>query len=81
MAAQYLSKLDIKSGTIDTKVAPREPGAHSAENLRKTFQTSLQVLGPKNNKVRVLYLHAPDRSVPFEETCGEIDRMHKEGIL
>ena len=27
----------------------------------------------------IFYLHAADRSVPFEETLGECDKMHKEG--
>lgn len=29
--------------------------------------------------MRTLYLHAPDRSVPFEQTCGEVDKLYKEG--
>jgi aflatoxin B1 aldehyde reductase len=40
---------------------------------------SLEKLDRK--KVRVFYLHAPDRSVPFEETLGEINKMYKEGLL
>ncbi|KAJ8487033.1 hypothetical protein ONZ51_g4431 [Trametes cubensis] len=65
-----LAKLDLKGATIDTKVYPVNPGDHKPAALRATFQTSLQLLAP--NKVRVLYLHAPDRSVPFEETVAEI---------
>jgi len=75
----YLHKLDIKSATIDTKVFPNKPGQHAPENLRNTFETSLQTLGKEH--VRVLYLHAPDRSVPFEQTCGEMDRLHKQGLF
>ena len=27
----------------------------------------------------IFYLHAPDRSVPFEETLQAVDELHKEG--
>lgn len=29
--------------------------------------------------MNVLYLHIPDRSVPFEETLGALDKAHKAG--
>lgn len=32
-------------------------------------------------KVRVFYLHAPDRSVPFEETLREVNELYKEGLF
>ena len=54
------------------------PGDHAPANLRAIFQTSLRSLGV--SKVRVLYLHAPDRSVPFEDTLREMNEMHKEGL-
>ncbi|KAF8507235.1 Aldo/keto reductase [Gautieria morchelliformis] len=76
---EYLSQLDIKGATVDTKVFPVTPGDHSPEALRRTFGVSLKKLSPL--KVRVLYLHAPDRSVPFEDTLREMDKMHKEGLL
>jgi len=76
---EYLAKLDIKGSTVDTKVYPNYPGAHKPENLTATFKQSLAALGP-NIKVRVLYLHAPDRSVPFEDTCREMNRLHEEGL-
>jgi len=76
---EYLSQLDLKGSTLDTKVYPVKPGDHSPENLRRTFKTSLEKLAP--NKVRVLYLHAPDRSVPFEETLREVNELHKEGLF
>ncbi|KAH9901315.1 Aldo/keto reductase [Cubamyces lactineus] len=74
-----LAKLDLKGATIDTKVYPVNPGDHKPAALRATFQTSLQLLAP--NKVRVLYLHAPDRSVPFEDTVREVNEMYKEGLF
>ncbi|KAJ8594686.1 Aldo/keto reductase [Rhizopogon salebrosus TDB-379] len=74
---QVLAKLDVKDATIDTKVYPVNPGDHSPKKLRSIFLTSLQHL--KRDKVRVLYLHAPDRSVPFEDTAREINNLYKEG--
>jgi aflatoxin B1 aldehyde reductase len=76
---KYLSKLKLRNATIDTKVFPLTPGDHKPENLRKTFHISLGTLGKET--VRVLYLHAPDRSVPFEDTVEEINRLYKEGKL
>jgi len=75
---EYLSKLDLKGASVDTKVYPVKPGDHKPEALRATFKTSLEKLSLK--KVRILYLHAPDRSVPFEETLAEMDKLHKEEL-
>jgi aryl-alcohol dehydrogenase-like predicted oxidoreductase len=61
------------------RVYPVNPGDHSPKKLRSIFLTSLQHL--KRDKVRVLYLHAPDRSVPFEDTAREINNLYKEGRL
>ena len=58
---------------------PVKPGDHAPAALRSTFQTSLKLLSPL--KVRVLYLHAPDRSVPFEDTVREVNELYKEGLL
>ncbi|EJU05759.1 Aldo/keto reductase [Dacryopinax primogenitus] len=76
---EYLSKLDLKDSTIDTKVYPNSPGDHKPAKLRETFLTSLKALG--RQKVRVLYLHAPDRSVRFEETLEEMNNLYKEGLF
>ncbi|KIJ44110.1 hypothetical protein M422DRAFT_47589 [Sphaerobolus stellatus SS14] len=76
---ECLSKLDLTGGVIDTKVFPVQPGGHKAEAFRNTFKTSLEKLSP--HKVRILYLHAPDRSVPFEETLSEAHKLHKEGLF
>ncbi|KAF7363400.1 GTP binding [Mycena sanguinolenta] len=73
-----LSKLDLGHSSIDTKVYPFKPGDHAASALRATFFESLKALNRK--KVRVLYLHAPDRSVPFEETLEEMNKLHNEGF-
>jgi len=74
----FLSKLDLKDSTIDTKIYPLSPGDHKPKKLRATFLTSLKTLGCSN--VRVLYLHAPDNTVPIEETLQELDKLHKEGL-
>ncbi|KAI0807306.1 Aldo/keto reductase [Fomes fomentarius] len=75
----YLAKLNLKGATVDTKVYPVSPGDHAPAKLRATFQTSLKILGPQ--KVRVLYLHAPDRSVPFEDTLREVNELYKENCF
>ena len=72
-----LSKLNLNGSSIDTKVYPTNGGEHSPSKLRGIFETSLKRL--MVDKVRTLYLHAPDRSVPFQETLGEADKLFKEG--
>eukprot|EP00026_Physarum_polycephalum_P012935 Phypoly_transcript_13286.p1 GENE.Phypoly_transcript_13286~~Phypoly_transcript_13286.p1 ORF type:complete len:346 (+),score=37.88 Phypoly_transcript_13286:74-1039(+) len=64
---------------VDTKVYSVGPGSHKAENVTKSIQESLFAL--KTNKVRVLYLHHPDRSTPFEETLGAINEAYKLGYF
>ncbi|KAJ6596843.1 Aldo/keto reductase [Mycena vulgaris] len=74
---KLLSKLDLGNSSIDTKVYPDNPGDHSPTALRSIFFASLDALNRK--RVRVLYLHAPDRSVPFEETLEEMNKLYNEG--
>lgn len=50
---------------------------HSPSDLRASLERSLKELGQKC--VDIFYLHAADRSVPFEETLAELDKLHKEG--
>ncbi|KAJ7582760.1 Aldo/keto reductase [Mycena floridula] len=75
---QVLAELDLKDASLDTKVYPVNPGDHAPKALRETFLASLKSLG---KKVRALYLHAPDRSTPFEETLEEVNKLHKEGLF
>lgn len=63
--------------TIATKCYPVKPGAHSPERLKATLNKSLDQLGTKC--VDIFYLHAPDRSVPFEDTLKACDELFKEG--
>jgi len=62
---------------VGTKVNSFTPGAHSAEGIAKSLQESLKEL--KTNKVHILYLHAPDRTTPFEVTLAAIDAEYKKG--
>ncbi|TEY42311.1 hypothetical protein BOTCAL_0395g00050 [Botryotinia calthae] len=50
---------------------------HSADDLRLHLDESLKALGVE--KVDLFYLHAPDRSVSYEETFGMCDVLFKEG--
>jgi aflatoxin B1 aldehyde reductase len=61
------------------RVYPDNPGDHAPEALRSAFLTSLRSLN--RPKARVFYLHAPDRSVAFEDTLREVNELYKEGLL
>ena len=63
--------------TLATKCWPREPGTHKPKPLRESLEKSLRELNTES--VDIFYLHATDRSVPFEETLGALNEMHKEG--
>jgi aflatoxin B1 aldehyde reductase len=63
--------------TLATKHYPFQPGEHSPEKLRAANTTSLKELG--TDTVDIYYLHAADRSVPFEETLKEVNELHKQG--
>ncbi|KAI4519676.1 Aldo/keto reductase [Schizophyllum commune Loenen D] len=76
---ELLGTLDLRDATLDTKVHPICPGGHEPKALRASFQQCLKAL--KRDKVRVLYLHAPDRKVPFEETCAEMNKLYQEGLF
>jgi len=77
---KFIAQLDLKNGVVDTKVSSNVPGSHKSEAIRKSVQESLNIFKPHGIKIRVLYLHLPDRSVPFEETVQEMDRLHKAGV-
>ncbi|GJE95556.1 aldo/keto reductase [Phanerochaete sordida] len=72
---------------VDTKLYPTKsapfpmPGlplmSHKPSDLRKFLDESLKAL--QTDSVNTFYLHAPDRSTPFEETLAGIDALHKEG--
>jgi aryl-alcohol dehydrogenase-like predicted oxidoreductase len=59
-----------------------EPGRRQCvdgrpERIRLEVETSLQRLG--TDRVDLLYLHAPDPSLPIEESAGELARLLTEG--
>jgi len=63
--------------TLATKWYPRQPGAHKPVVLKEQVNTSLKEL--QTDCVDIFYLHAADRSVPFEETLEAVNELHKEG--
>lgn len=63
--------------TLATKVMPTEPGIHKPEKLKEYFSTSLKELD--TDAVDIFYLHAPDHSVPFVDTLGALNELHKQG--
>ncbi|EIW75849.1 Aldo keto reductase [Coniophora puteana RWD-64-598 SS2] len=78
---EFLGQLDLKDAILDTKACPVVPGDAVPTKLRESLDTSIRVLGPHGKKIRVFFLHAPDRSVPFEETLSEVDKMFREGMF
>ena len=78
--SQLLSQLDLKGARIDTKAIPLQPGDHSSTRLKELFNQSMEALG-SHKKIRVCYLHIPDRSVPYEETLEAVNDLRKQGLL
>jgi len=64
---------------VDTKVRGWVPGALKYDAVLKSVEESLHALGTK--KVHILYLHAPDRDTPIEETLSAIDVVYKQGAF
>ncbi|KAL2023297.1 hypothetical protein VTK56DRAFT_3035 [Thermocarpiscus australiensis] len=62
---------------LATKVYPLPPGNHKPEVLTELLETSLRELG--TDCVDIFYLHAPDRSIPFEPTLRALDALHRAG--
>jgi aflatoxin B1 aldehyde reductase len=69
---------------MDTKFFPNvhgwmgRPETHlDPEGMRNGLADSLKALG--SDKVDLWYLHAPDRSVPIEETLRGVNELHKQG--
>ncbi|KAJ3010223.1 hypothetical protein HKX48_007522 [Thoreauomyces humboldtii] len=64
---------------IATKVYPAQPGDHEPEKLKATFRQSLKALNTKH--VDIFYLHAPDRTVPYEDTLRAVQDLYEEGTF
>ncbi|KAJ7446141.1 aflatoxin B1-aldehyde reductase [Mycena latifolia] len=74
---KILAEMDLGGSVVDTKVYPLAAGDHGAVKLRAAVERSIETLGEL--KIRVLYLHAPDRATPWAETLETIDELWKEG--
>ncbi|MCJ1391046.1 hypothetical protein MMC18_003907 [Xylographa bjoerkii] len=75
---QILGETDCKQwATIDTKIKSGTPNAHTKEKVAENIQQSLNAL--KVDKVHVEYLHMPDRTTSFEETCEAMNAAFAAG--
>ncbi|EMC98598.1 hypothetical protein BAUCODRAFT_119917 [Baudoinia panamericana UAMH 10762] len=63
--------------TCATKWYPNEPHAHSAEKIEEVLEKSLSELG--TDCVDIFYLHAADRTLPFDVPLRKLDELHKKG--
>jgi len=82
---EYLGKIDLASKglKLETKLSPNKKLAefitHDAEGLRKHLLRSLTALNVKT--LDMWYLHAPDRTVPYEVTLKAVNDLHREGYF
>ncbi|KAG6845547.1 hypothetical protein H0H87_007791 [Tephrocybe sp. NHM501043] len=87
---EYLGKIDWKGKglKLETKLYPTigVPGftgdsviTHTPEGLRKWLTKSLQALNA--DSIEMWYLHAPDRTVPYEVTLKAVNDLYKEGLF
>ena len=77
---QLIGSLDLRGGArVDTKVFPVQSGGHSPDNVKASFADSVKALQGK--KIRVFYLHKPDRTVPFEDTLEAVNELYILGGL
>jgi len=77
---KFLCQMGIVGSTdppisIATKVHPNS--GHHPEKLIAAFRESLSAL--QTSSVQLFYLHAPDRSVPIEDTLSAVQSLYKEG--
>jgi len=74
---EFLGQMDLGNCVVDTKVYPGQHGDFTEEGIRESLNRSLSALG--GHKVRTLYLHAPDPTVPIEITLRAINDLYNEG--
>ena len=60
-----------------TKWYPHYEKAHAAATIEEMLNKSLEELG--TDCVDIFYLHAADRTLPFQEPLKKLDEMHKQG--
>ncbi|RDW95193.1 hypothetical protein BP5796_00956 [Coleophoma crateriformis] len=86
---QYLGQLHWQERglVLATKFSPRTDlglgpdvkTTHSPAHLRLALKKSLESL--QTNQVDMWYLHAPDRSTPYEDTLREVNNLYQEGYF
>ncbi|GJE91890.1 aldo/keto reductase [Phanerochaete sordida] len=75
---ELIGTLDFRDvARVDTKIRALNPGDFSAARIKEQFKECVAALNGK--KIRVLYLHTPDRSVPFEDTLQGLTDIWKYG--
>jgi hypothetical protein len=63
--------------TCATKWYPHHAGAHEPEVIEEKLNESLKELG--TDCIDIFYLHAADRSVPFQKSLEKLNELHKQG--
>ena len=61
------------------RIFPINPGDLAPARLKELFKQTLTRLN--GIKIRVFYLHAPDHSVPYEDTVSAVNDLYKGGHL
>lgn len=64
---------------IDTKAMPRGEHPHTKEKIIENVDISIKEM--RIPQVNIYYLHMPDRTTPFEDTCAGMDEAYKAGKL
>ena len=70
----------VRLGTwanVSTKVSSFKRGAHKAASLEESINASLTALNA--DSVDIMYLHAPDKTTSFTETCEAMNKAYFEG--
>ncbi|KAG2139318.1 NADP-dependent oxidoreductase domain-containing protein [Suillus clintonianus] len=76
---EFISQLDLKGCTVDTKVNPAAPGDFAPDKIQASLEISMKALG--KTKIKTFYLHRPDRSVPIEVTLRAINELYNKGLF
>ncbi|CAI1788536.1 hypothetical protein SEUBUCD646_0A00130 [Saccharomyces eubayanus] len=63
--------------TIHTKASGFSAGCLTKDNINKSIEESLSLLGVPN--VETYFLHSPDSETPIEETLGAINSLYEQG--
>ncbi|KAA1474652.1 Aldo/keto reductase [Dentipellis sp. KUC8613] len=84
---EYLGRIDWKKRGLkmETKLYPVPQTSpffndiinHTPESMRRHLDDSLKAL--KTDTLEMWYLHAPDRTTPFEVTLKAVNEFYKEG--